>query len=341
MYAPVLIPTFNRIDHLKNCLDSLKANEQAKDTDIYISLDYTCDSRYRDGNDRIKEYLETGIDGFKSVSVYIQESNLGLMGNIDFLIDRIKDRYDRYILSEDDNVFSKNFLSYMNSCLDEYEEDDKVYAVCGYMWPIDGRHDSSAVLIMRSLFSAWGYGTWIKKAEVINSHINMDELNTMVRDRHLMRNLKNTNRFIYVELLKGFFERTHVLIENGEVQKIDLAYSVWMYAMNKCMIYPAESKVRNTGNDGSGQNCVNLDDIYRDIKGNNNCNYNYSGQKIDDHDSYSDPTLLSAEDTDQIEKRVNDFFYVSGKELIRSDMAYFLYRLVGRDLVKKLLGIVG
>jgi len=49
----------------------LKANEQAADTEIYISLDYTCDSRYLDGNNRIKEYLETDIDGFRSVNVYM------------------------------------------------------------------------------------------------------------------------------------------------------------------------------------------------------------------------------------------------------------------------------
>ncbi len=341
MYAPVLIPTFNRIDHLRNCLDSLKTNEQAKYTDIYISLDYTCDSRFIDGNNKIKDYLEKGIGGFKSVNVYIQQTNLGLMGNIDFLIDRIKEGYDRYILSEDDNVFSKNFLSYMNRCLDEYEGDEKVYAVCGYMWPVDGDHDSLAVLKMGSLFSAWGYGTWIKKSEAINSHINMGELYRMVNDRYLMKRLRETNRFIYVELLKGFFERTHVLIANGEVQKIDLAYSVWMYAMEKCMIYPVESKVRNTGNDGSGQNCVNLDDRYLDKIGESNCNYNYSGQKIDDHDSYTDPTLLSSEEADRIEKKIDDFFYVSGKELFRTDIAYFIYRLFGRDLVKKLLEIVG
>lgn len=39
-----------------------------------------------------------------------------------------------YIYTEDDNVFSKNFLCYMNLCLEKYKEDDKILTVSGYSY---------------------------------------------------------------------------------------------------------------------------------------------------------------------------------------------------------------
>ena len=40
IYAPVMIITFNRPQHLKRCIESLQRNEYAKYTELYISVDY-------------------------------------------------------------------------------------------------------------------------------------------------------------------------------------------------------------------------------------------------------------------------------------------------------------
>ena len=47
--APVLIPTCNRIHHLKRCVESIARNKLAKETELYISVDYPPSEKYQDG----------------------------------------------------------------------------------------------------------------------------------------------------------------------------------------------------------------------------------------------------------------------------------------------------
>ena len=119
-YAPVLITTLNRHEHLKNCIESLQNNTLANKTDIFISVDYPPSEKYVEGYKRICEYFHsTKIDGFNSVHVFFQEKNLGPNDNYYFLENIIKTEYEFYIFSEDDNIFSKNFLEYMNFYLEK------------------------------------------------------------------------------------------------------------------------------------------------------------------------------------------------------------------------------
>ena len=39
-YTPILIPTLNRYNHLKRCVESLAKCTHADKTDLYIALDY-------------------------------------------------------------------------------------------------------------------------------------------------------------------------------------------------------------------------------------------------------------------------------------------------------------
>ena len=46
VYAPVCIPTCNRYNKLKKCIESLIANKEAKKTELYISVDYPPEERF-------------------------------------------------------------------------------------------------------------------------------------------------------------------------------------------------------------------------------------------------------------------------------------------------------
>ena len=39
-FAPVLIPTLNRYEHFKRCLESLERCTWAEKTDVYVALDF-------------------------------------------------------------------------------------------------------------------------------------------------------------------------------------------------------------------------------------------------------------------------------------------------------------
>ena len=64
MYAPVIIPTLNRHEHLIRCINSLKRNPLAKETELYISLDYPPAEKYVDGYLKIKKYTHIEYKNF-------------------------------------------------------------------------------------------------------------------------------------------------------------------------------------------------------------------------------------------------------------------------------------
>ena len=130
-FAPVIIPTLNRYDHLRRCIDSLAKCIHAKETELIIGLDYPPSEKYEGGWKKIREYLPT-VTGFKKVTIIIRDHNLGAVGNMNALIDYSNKLYDRYIFSEDDNEFSPCFLDFVNKGLEIYKDNRKVLSVCGF-----------------------------------------------------------------------------------------------------------------------------------------------------------------------------------------------------------------
>ena len=82
IYAPILIPTLNRYEHLRKCLESLSRCTWAEQTDVYVSLDYPPSDqwdRYAPGWEKNREFLRScGNLGFKNLFVIEQTENLGI-----------------------------------------------------------------------------------------------------------------------------------------------------------------------------------------------------------------------------------------------------------------------
>ena len=70
--TPVLIPTLDRYEHLKRCVESLTENPEAKDTELFISVDYPPAEKYVEGYEKIRNYVPT-ITGFRDVHLYYQD----------------------------------------------------------------------------------------------------------------------------------------------------------------------------------------------------------------------------------------------------------------------------
>ena len=62
-YYPVIIPTLNRYEHFKNCVESLSNNLYANETELVVGLDYPPSEKYIDGWKKIKDYIPS-IKGF-------------------------------------------------------------------------------------------------------------------------------------------------------------------------------------------------------------------------------------------------------------------------------------
>mgnify|MGYP001029948564 FL=1 len=269
MYAPIIIITLNRYEHLVRCIESLKRNPLACETELYISLDFPPADRYREGYSRVKTYLENELmSGFKKIHKYYQKKNLGPSGNWEFVVKQVYEKYDRYIFTEDDNEFSPNFLDYINKGLELFELDEDVYAICGYRnekpWEFHGGN-----VIKVCLFHAWGYATWRKKDDKCRKWICRNNFEQLLHNRKacdLLYHVRYKAYYTFIEsLLANPTDCNSVYIgKNGEIETIDYTVEIYMIIFSKYCVLPRVSLVRNWGYDGSGVNCGRMDSFESD-----------------------------------------------------------------------------
>lgn len=79
IFAPIIIPTLNRAEHLQRCLESLSKCRFAEKTELFISVDYPSAEKYKDGYNKICAYLQKDLKGFKETHIYYQEKNWDLI----------------------------------------------------------------------------------------------------------------------------------------------------------------------------------------------------------------------------------------------------------------------
>lgn len=244
-FAPVSIPTLCRYEHFKRCIESLSRCTWAEYTDVYVALDYPAKESHWDGYRKIKAYLETcGKMTFKSLNVVMRDKNYGFgpNGNHATLIKELWKEHDRRIGSEDDNEFSPNFLVYMNTMLELFKNDEKVYCVCGYNRRIELPESFQSNFYIDNDYVAWGVGFWRHK-QMPEKYRTFEYLKEILKDKKeyakLQKHSPNTIRDI-VAMIKQQSFHGDVLVNVFET--LEGMYSVM----------PTVSKVRNHGNDGTG-----------------------------------------------------------------------------------------
>lgn len=251
-YAPVVIPTLNRFEHFKRCLESLERCTGAEYTDVYVGLDYPPSEKYVKGWMSIDSYLkkkEKG-HGFNKLYVRRRDHNCGAGLNINLLCDEVKLFVDRYIITEDDNEFSPCFLEYMNISLKKYKKDKRVVSVCGYT-PFAYEGGENVYFNRRVNF--WGVGRWSDKTEESKKYRTLKHMESV------LYNFSDSMRLFTF----------HPIILNRVMDQVfynknygDGSLSCYCVLNNKFCLYPSKSLVRNWGNDGSGLHCKKVDDSY-------------------------------------------------------------------------------
>lgn len=249
-YAPIIIPTCNRIIHLKRLIESLKNNNWAQYTDLYISVDVPPEERFVDGYEEVVEYVNR-IDGFKSVNSFIQSNNLGPYKNFDFLIDKISGKYDRFISLEDDNEVSTNFIEYMDKMLDYFDDDPSVYAICARN--DDKAYRGNGTYYMCQIYSPYGCGQWIDKYNKMKTFVSdsyFDSISkSLTKCFKLWKNSELQFNYLAGDLLG---EVSPMRNTDGSIAAIDITTTIVMILENMKCAYPSVNTSRNWGDDGSG-----------------------------------------------------------------------------------------
>lgn len=239
-YYPVFIPTLNRYEHFKRCVESLAKNTHAIQTELVVGLDYPPNDKYMEGYLKIRDYIPT-ISGFRKVTVFERTENLGAERNGKELLKYGFDNYDAVISTEDDNEFSPCFLDYMNKALDYYWHDMKVFSVSGFLNKrFYGEIDTPLLFSYDN--NAWGMGLWKHKFV----EIDLESFDKIIRSFSKSWKVFKTSPGIFGMLIS---------MVKGKHVWGDVFWSVSNILNNTCQLRPSYSLVRNTGYDGSGLHC--------------------------------------------------------------------------------------
>ena len=132
MNIGITVFAYNRSWHLSKVLEGLEKNEGI--SKLYIFQDGLKCEQHRMEWEKT-QYVIKNIDWCEVI--YSQSPyNKGLAKSIVDGVNTVFIENDAVIVLEDDCVPASNFISYMIQCFDKYAEQEEVYSVSGYSWPI-------------------------------------------------------------------------------------------------------------------------------------------------------------------------------------------------------------
>lgn len=247
--APVLIVTYDRLEHLKKTITSLRQNIYADKTDLFVASDYQRTESEASKVAAVRTYLRS-IDGFKSITVFERDRNFGVVDNSSSALEVIFEKYDRFIIMNDDLVTAPGFLKFANEAFEIYGNHERVFSITGYCPPIriPSAYRYDAFFLGR--MSAWGCGMTKERYDIVRE-ITQKEYDEFAANKDLSRKFVNGGGDDLLPMLKR--------VAYGSLEAWDVRCMYTQFMNNQYTIYPAQSLIFNIGFDGTGMHCGRTD----------------------------------------------------------------------------------
>ena len=241
--APIALFVYSRPEHTRRSLESLRANDLARHSDLFIFSDGPKNARVAAAVEEVRRYVRT-IEGFRSVTCIEREQNLGLSMSIIDGVTRLCNDRGRVIAVEDDVLTAPDFLTFMNAALGKYADEAKIFSVSGFGLPIDVPNSYSYDAFCSYRFMCWGWGTWKDRWQ--RADWSVADYAEFRRNRELQ---KRFNR--------GGNDLTWLLGRHIE-GRIDSWDTVWAYTHSRndaVALLSVQPRAYNIGFDGTGVHC--------------------------------------------------------------------------------------
>lgn len=242
MNAPIVLFVYNRPVHTRRMVESLLQNEEASSSELFIYADAPKNSEAGEAVHEVRAYIHT-ITGFRSVSIVERDKSWGLANSIIDGVTAVVNRFGRIIVLEDDLVVSPNFLGYMNTALERYQDDDRVMQISGHMFPAQFTADTDAVFL--PMTTSWGWATW----ERAWKHFNAEAKGyaQLKQDAALRKRFNLDGAYDYFSMLEAQIA--------GLVDSWAIRWYLSVFMQGGLVLFPVKSLLENAGFDGSGTHC--------------------------------------------------------------------------------------
>lgn len=238
--APIILFTYNRPHHSRMCIESLKANAEARESDLYIYSDGARGAADESGVRAVREYIHS-VTGFRSVTVREAEHNRGLAASVISGVTEVIAERGRVIVVEDDLLLSPFFLRFMNDALTLYADEPRVGNVHGHLFRMHGLPDS--FLIYHG--DSWGWGTWKRAWDHFES--DGSKLLSALRARGLCSTFDFGGAYPFTRMLERQIA--------GRNNSWAIRWKASLLLAGMLSVNAGRSLVGNNGFDESGTNC--------------------------------------------------------------------------------------
>lgn len=245
--APIGLSTYARLQHLRQTVDALKKNMLASQSELYVFSDAP-----KLGDEEkvaaVRSYLRT-IEGFKRVHIIERESN-GRVANNRGGIKQLLDSFGRVIWLPEDSVTAPGFLRFMNDALEFYEDDSRIFSVCGCPVPVPIPQGYPYDVYILPRYGGWGDGFWADRY-AFDKYITEKEYRDFISDKAMIKRFNQRCGSWFLPLIE---QDAAGNIDAGDVKAL-----FWMFIHNKYTVYPRESLAVNIGCDNSGEHSEKTD----------------------------------------------------------------------------------
>jgi hypothetical protein len=241
--SPIILFVYNRPWHTEQTLTALSKNHLVEQSVLYIYADGPKPDAAEEQSEKIKQVRELIKSRQWCKEVHIAESdvNKGLADSIISGVTEIVNQYGKVIVLEDDIVTSPYFLKFMNDALNYYENEEKVWHISGWNYPIDS-NGLEDVFLWHTMNCSGGWATWKDRWQFFEK--NVDKLLSTFSKKDIYRlNINGSESGMWNQVLAN------------KAETINTWAIFWYTAIFKkkgLCINPTTSFTENIGFDGTG-----------------------------------------------------------------------------------------
>lgn len=240
MPAPIILFVYNRPWHTRQTVASLQQCELAGESHLYVFADGPKTAADEPKVEEVRNFLQT-VSGFQGITVAGSEKNRGLANSVISGVTQVLQEHGQAIVLEDDLVFARNYLQFMNDALNTYQTHAHIFSVSGYSYPLPVPQDFPDDVYLLPRASSWGWATWLDRWE--KSDWEVTDYAQFVGSREMKRGFAEGGEDLVYMLKKQ---------QLGRIDSWAVRWSYAHYKQNAYCLFPVKSKVQNTGNDKSG-----------------------------------------------------------------------------------------
>lgn len=236
---PVILFSYNRPDHLRRTLHSLMACDGFQDTDLTVYCDGARSAAQRDAVAAAQAVARQVLGS--AAKLRVSEVNRGLAASIIAGVGETVAQHGRVIVLEDDFTLAPGFLTYMAQALDRYETDPAVFQVSGHMFNVPAFEQRDQAMVL-PLTTTWGWATWGRAwAQFDPAATGWQQLG---RDKAMRVRFNLGGVYDYATMLEAQM--------HGRRDSWGIRWYWSVFRQNGLGVFPPQTLVRNTGQDGSG-----------------------------------------------------------------------------------------